>query len=430
MTKNKISVILPSYNVVDYIVDAVTSVLEQTLKEIEIICVDAGSEDGTWEKLEYFANLDSRVILIKSDKKSYGYQVNLGLEISQGEYIAIVETDDFVQPEMYEVLYSLAVANDCDYIKANYRAYWTQNDGKKIFTIRENLQKKELYGKVISPKEYTILGTDDWYLWTGIYKREQIEKNHIRLSESKGAAFQDIGFLIKTIQHADRVMYIDDKLYNYCIDREGASSRQNRSLEYSYTEFKSLMKYPRSEKWENELFYHRMLRSFMCCVSEIYFNDCEEKQEYIRWFIENLQRALEKDYLNVSVINESIWSNFNLLCSDIEEYFYEREKWKNRIINALREKEILSIVIFGCGNYGYDAYKWTKRECINLLGFMDNNEELWNTRIDGIRVFSPNDIASIDQATGFVIANEKSYLQIRDQLLLNSISETRIYRYR
>ena len=100
----KVSVIMPSLNVVQYIQECMESVVRQTLSDIEIICVDAGSTDGTLEILQEFAKKDQRISIIVSDKKSYGYQMNLGLKAAKGEYIGIVETDDFIEPNMYEDL--------------------------------------------------------------------------------------------------------------------------------------------------------------------------------------------------------------------------------------------------------------------------------------------------------------------------------------
>lgn len=99
----KISVILPSLNVESYIKQCINSVINQTLDDIEIICVDAGSTDGTLEILGDYVNKDSRVKLIHSNKKSYGYQMNLGIKEANGEYIAIVETDDFIKNTMLKI---------------------------------------------------------------------------------------------------------------------------------------------------------------------------------------------------------------------------------------------------------------------------------------------------------------------------------------
>ena len=103
--KPKVSVIMPSFNVEPYIKQCIESVINQSLKEIEIICVDGGSTDGTIEILEEYSYIDSRIKLIRTDVGSYGYQMNLGINIANGEYIGIVETDDYIDEDMFESLY-------------------------------------------------------------------------------------------------------------------------------------------------------------------------------------------------------------------------------------------------------------------------------------------------------------------------------------
>lgn len=125
MDRPKVSVVMPSLNVRPYIEQCLESVLGQTLQEIEILCVDAGSDDGTLEVLQQFAARDPRVRVIVSEKKSYGYQVNMGLDAATGEYIGIVETDDFTEPDMYEKLYVAAKADDLDVCKAGFYFYWS-----------------------------------------------------------------------------------------------------------------------------------------------------------------------------------------------------------------------------------------------------------------------------------------------------------------
>ena len=100
---------MPVLNTVNYVEEALNSVVNQTLKEIEIICIDAGSTDGTLDILNGYCNKYDNIRLIKSNVKSYGYQMNLGLTNSLGEYIGVVEPDDFVEKDMFEKLYFVFV---------------------------------------------------------------------------------------------------------------------------------------------------------------------------------------------------------------------------------------------------------------------------------------------------------------------------------
>jgi len=100
----KVSVLMPSLNVVRYIRECMESVISQTMEEMEILCIDAGSTDGTLEILEEYVRKDRRVRLIKADKKSYGYQMNLGLKEALGEYtglIGFLRFDIHVQADLH-----------------------------------------------------------------------------------------------------------------------------------------------------------------------------------------------------------------------------------------------------------------------------------------------------------------------------------------
>lgn len=425
----KVSIIMPSLNVADYIELAIRSVMEQSMTDIEIICIDASSNDGTWEILESLSNEDKRITLVKTSTRSYGYQVNLGIKIATGEYVAIVETDDFVNQDMYEILYEYAHSNDCDYVKADYRAYWTQKNGEKVFVNRKNPEDGSLYKKVICPKQYPRLGEDDWYLWTGIYNRNFIIGNQIRFTESKGAAFQDIGFLIKTMQYAKRAMYVDDMLYNYCIDREGASSNQKNILLYAVAEFKNSINDCRPESGDNELFYARMAKSFLCCASEMDTLSVEN-EECFNWFADHLKLAIEKQYLTESIIAASIWKQVMLLVHDKDKYFQERDKNKNEILEKYQEVSDRGVIIFGCGNFGYEAYKWSLNNSLNIIGFMDNNKALWNKHIDELPVYSPNCANDLQSNTVYLIANEKYSNSIRQQLNDLGISDNLLFEFK
>ena len=139
----KVSVLMPSLNVVRYIRECMESVISQTMKEMEVLCIDAGSTDGTLEILEEYVQKDRRVRLIKADKKSYGHQMNLGLKEAVGEYIGVVETDDLIRPKMYEELYAAARKNNADYVKSDFDIFTTLEDGQRIF-LRYSLKKHKI----------------------------------------------------------------------------------------------------------------------------------------------------------------------------------------------------------------------------------------------------------------------------------------------
>ena len=116
----KVSVIVPIYGVEKYLRQCVDSIISQTLKNIEIILIDDGSPDGCPAIVDEYAAKDSRVVAVHQENGGYGRAVNHGIELAKGEYIGIVEPDDWIEPEMYEVLYSKAVCDSLDVIKSNF----------------------------------------------------------------------------------------------------------------------------------------------------------------------------------------------------------------------------------------------------------------------------------------------------------------------
>lgn len=137
----RVSVIMPSLNVSAYIEECIKSAIRQTLADIEIICIDAGSADGTYEILKKYEKLDNRIKVISFGVKSYGAQVNHGISVSQGEYVAILETDDFVGPKMYETLYHAAEQYHVDCAKADYKKFFALANGEYLYSVIKQFER-------------------------------------------------------------------------------------------------------------------------------------------------------------------------------------------------------------------------------------------------------------------------------------------------
>lgn len=411
----KVSVIMPSLNVVDYIEESVKSVVNQTLQNIEVLCIDAGSTDGTWEKLQEISILDKRIKLIKSNIRSYGYQVNLGINLSSGEYISVVETDDYINENMLEVLYDYGNDNHCDIVKCDYNAYYTQENGKRVFLKRVSCDNEEIYNQIIKPIDYIELANSDWYLWTGIYKKTFLKENDIYLSESKGAAFQDIGFLHKTLVNAQRCAYLKGDYYNYCIDRESASSNVGKGLLYSYQEFKKLL----DEEWNREelsFLYVRMSKSVVSCMKNLKRKNIDDNSILIlNWFREHIVKAFDNGLLCEEKIQKYVWNTLQYLLKSVNEFINKTFIREKNIENLLKNRNEYKIIIFGCGNIGYETFRWLKQNDYNVFAFMDNNPELWGSVLNGCPILNPKAANEIVDGK-FIIANEVYGKNIEKQL--------------
>lgn len=430
----KVSIIMPSLNVKGYIKEAVRSAMNQTLREIEIICIDAGSDDGTWEILSQLAETDERIVLCHSDVKSYGYQVNMGLDMTKGEYVAILETDDYVDPKMYERLYRVAVQYDCDYVKSDCYAYWTQDNGERFFFKKKTFLNGELYDEIMEPKKHPETATYDWYLWSGIYKKEFLTKNNIRLSETQGAAFQDIGFIFQTNVYAKRAIYRQEAYYRYCVDREEASSNSGKGLKYSYQEFDRMCRMLDSVgETDQEILsalYCRMAKSVICCYEGISTGYVEiadsDRMKYYTWFQKKLKDAIEKDIINDQILRPEIWSKLEVLLVSEESYIRKIRDHEDDIRKKIGKSQEFPVVIFGCGYYGFSAYKWLKMQGYRLAAFMDNNKALWGTKVNGITIEPPIQAREMTTDTRYLIANEMHSGEIREQLLAMGIADDNI----
>lgn len=215
----KISVIVPVYNAERYLRECLDSLLNQTLNDIEIICINDGSTDSSPRILEEYVARDSRIKVINKENSGYGASMNIGLTAAEGEYIGIVESDDFVKTTMYEELYNLAVKNNADVVKSDYYLYTTSNNqSRKIGII-----KPKYTGKVFSVKGYPKILKMPPSIWSSIYRREFLNKNSIRFQETPGASFQDISFAFKTLSSAERLVFTNKTYLYYRQDNENSS---------------------------------------------------------------------------------------------------------------------------------------------------------------------------------------------------------------
>jgi len=232
-TNAKVSVILPIYNASQYLHECLDSVINQTLKEIEIICVNDGSTDNSLDIIKEYAAKDKRVKYIDKPNAGYGQTMNCGIDLASGEYIGIVEPDDFVKLEMYETLYNKAKKHNLDIVKSNIATFY--NTKKHIdVPYLINLNRYDVVDKPYNFQKDMI----HWHCTTtAIYHREFILSNNIRYNETPGAAYQDTSFWFKTHCLATSILFINKSFYMYRQGEEGQSTtnfRQAKAILYEY----------------------------------------------------------------------------------------------------------------------------------------------------------------------------------------------------
>lgn len=329
---------------------------------------------------------------------------------------------------MYKSLYETAIRENLDFVKCNYYTYFTDNSERK-FIDRKVSSNQKFYENIFAPSDYIETVIDDWYLWNGIYRSKFIRDNNIRFSETSGAAFQDIGFLYQVTKNAERVRYVSESLYCYCVDRIEASSNSGRALKYIYQEYGILLnKFRSSLRKEKSLLYQRMVISFIRACQESSLDNLygDDVKEIYQWFISEISKAEDSGYISESCLDGLFRETYRYLRISVNAYLEYRRERRRELITFLDECK--GIIIFGCGNIGRSALSYLKKRNSNIIGFMDNNAKLWGKRIGGFEVLDPSNIESLSNDVGYVIANEKYAEDIIKQIV-NHNKEVHFFEY-
>ena len=222
MSKIKVSVIVPIYGVEKYLKEAVDSLLAQSLSDLEIILIDDGGKDNCPAIIDDYSTLDSRIIAIHKPNGGYGQTCNVGLNLAKGEYIAIMEPDDFIAPEMYKELYDIAKENDADIVKSHFYQNLDTPEHKSI-NILEHWQINTDVHTTFKIAEHPQFLYYHPSIWSCIYKREFLNKHNIRFKEIAGAGWTDNPFQVETMCLAERIVYTPKAYYYWRVLNPNAS---------------------------------------------------------------------------------------------------------------------------------------------------------------------------------------------------------------
>ena len=213
-----VSIVVPVYKVEKYIRQCLDSILCQTYRDLEIVVVDDGSPDGCPAIVNEYAAKDSRVVAVHQPNGGYGKAVNAGIARARGKYVGIVESDDYIEPEMYERLVETAERTGADLTRCTFFVF----DGKRDTLWREVEDLNRRDGDVLNPHD-----EPDYFLyhsapWCYLYRRELFDK--MRLSESKGASYQDVTLVGEALLMSQSVAVVGKPLLHYRMENGQGSS--------------------------------------------------------------------------------------------------------------------------------------------------------------------------------------------------------------
>lgn len=208
---SKVSIIVPVYNTIKFLPQCIGSLRKQTLEDIEIIAVDDGSDDGSYELLQEYARKDKRIQVMKNARKGVGAARNTGFECSTGEYIGFVDSDDYVECTMYEKLYNKAIENNVDISIGNVSLYFMDSGAEEAFRPDDLYEKYAAY-QFFNAKRFPEI-IHNIGIWDRIYKRDFLIKYQILNIED--IHFEDHMYTIQTLVLADRICVVNEPFYKY-----------------------------------------------------------------------------------------------------------------------------------------------------------------------------------------------------------------------
>ena len=323
----RVSVMVPVYNVGPYLRECLDSILGQSLKEIEIICVNDGSTDSSPAILEEYAGKDPRIRLISQENGGYGKAMNRGLEAAQGEYIGIVEPDDYVDPDMFRDLYEIAKGQDLDFVKADFYRFIRDADGKEKNRYICLDEEKAHYNQVFDPSQRPESIRFTLNTWCGIYRRSFLEQHLIRHNETPGASFQDNGFFFQTFIYGKRAMIVDRPYYHNRRDNPNSSVKSKGKVYCMNVEYDFIQDILKREPeiWERfkYMYWWRKYHDYMYFLNYI---DKNLRNEFLIRMGMELKRAVQQDEIHSLDFTKTEWHQLQMLIDNsIRHYKQYRE---------------------------------------------------------------------------------------------------------
>lgn len=388
----KISVVVPIYNVGDYLSRCLDALCNQTLEDIEIICVEDCSTDNSYEILQEYIKKDNRIKLIPLEINS-GAAVarNKGLEIATGEYLGFVDPDDSIDLNYYEELYKKAKESDCDIVKCR----------RKTINLDQTVTESNL--NEIIQKQGCYFFTYEWQ--TAIYKHSLIKKYCIKFPEECRKA-QDTVFLNRFVLHSKNIELIDN-VYYYYYKRENSLNAAKIPIENIISALKSA-EIQLQDLNESDLYYKDesvyislyWLRINSVLVSTLFQNDSYEARSLCaNWIIQNYYKCLNIRLLSneftftslLPLIKRKKYKKLTKKLANIRSMldFYEvtlglilKTLW---ILFRYRKKKI---VFWGASIFIEEFINKFKLNYRNILGIIDKNPLKIGRKIGNYTIYS------------------------------------------
>lgn len=321
--KIKVSVIVPVYNVEKYLKEAMDSIVNQTLKEIEIICVDDGSTDNSSAILKEYAEKDDRIIMLEQENRGAGAARNAGLDVAHGEYLSFLDPDDFFELTLLEEFYKKAISCDADIVVCGSNSYDDQRKrfsnlvgGRNNGINYDNLPESDIFSyENIKESIFDTFGATPW---NKFFKLSFISEQKIKFQNLFRT--NDAYFVCAALGTANRIVLLDRILVYYRTKMKTNSQSTNHMYPLNFYEANLAIK----NKLENLSHYNKLEYAIILRILEIsrYNLNSQKTLEGFKIVYEHLVDNLDKDF---SILEH-------------EEYILEQNK---NIVNAYNDYKLM-----------------------------------------------------------------------------------------
>lgn len=364
--------------------------------------------------------------------------MNLGMDEARGEYLGIVETDDSIEPDMYEVLYETAVEKNLDYVKAGFYTMVTPYEGER-YLLENPLRDSE---QIIS-SQYFInqKRSPNIYIWNGIYKLSFLREFHIRMNESPGAAFQDCGFRYLVDMNLRRGMFLKRFFYRYRRDNAATSSYNPHFAGYNLAE----CRYIRA-KMEKDGITDRERQAFMARETVMMalspyltFRKHSVPNEEILSALDEFRIIMRSDkeagLLKQKEMWTEHWVDMRLFTEQPEAYeVYIAIKAKtaydvyDNFVQEMAEKKQLVLVCTGhVAKFALCLLRMNRLE--NIVAVCDNDNRKWGSDYYGHEILPPEKVVRKYPNAHYLITKKTNLEEILHQLEEYGISKENTSRY-
>ncbi len=299
MHSPKVSIVIPIFNPGKYFIQCLESVVNQTLKDIEIVCIDDGSTDDSMDILSKYSN-DSRFKIFHQKNLGAGSARNKGIDNAQGEYIVFLDSDDWIENDMCEKLYNHAKYLDVDLVLFDV-IWYHKNNKKELFKYFNDVEFNQDYNSFVFNRSLIpekIVDPSLGVIWSKFYKTSFLKNNNIKFSTYK--IYNDVVFHFKTILSANTIAYYPEVFYHYIKVGQPSLQTSYRWGKYESTWFNVMLEVREFLLENNLMDEFKMIfinYSFVSFERKLRGTDERYKAEFfdkIKYFYESFDLSIEE----------------------------------------------------------------------------------------------------------------------------------------